>query len=102
MPSRVTDAGAKPHVVLTGNVPQLNVTVCVEPFVGVTVNITVADCPAVIVWEAGVAPTEKSGTGMDCVRTTDMLMAKFTSPAYCAVMEWLPDASAEVANVAVA
>lgn len=61
VPSSVSDGGANMHVTPCGNVPQLSVTICVEPLMGVTVNTMLPDCPAVRLRAAGLAITEKSG-----------------------------------------
>ena len=91
------------HVVIAGSPPQLNVTVCVEPLMGVTVIVICPDWPATMESEEGDALTEKScAPWTTCMNTADVLGANVVSPLYCAVIECEPAASDDVANVAVA
>ncbi len=79
----------------------MNVTVCVDPFAGVTVNPTIPDVPAVTVTEPGTAATLKSAAAFTtCVIAVDVLPVLFPSPPYCAVIECDPTASDDVMNVA--
>jgi hypothetical protein len=76
VPSSVTDAGKNEHAAPAGNPLHMNVTVCVDPFAGVTVSPTIPDVPAVTVTEPGVAATLKSAAAFTvCVNALDVLAA---------------------------
>lgn len=101
MPSSVIEVGRNAQADALGKPLQLKVTVCVEPFCGVTVRATVPDWPATIVSAVGLADTAKSAAAVTvCETAGDVLVAKFESPPYCAVMECEPAASDAVMNVA--
>ena len=75
-PSNVIDVGTNAHADAPGRFPQLNVTVCVEPFCGVTVSATLPLCPATTVSAMGFAETVKSPAAFTvCVTTADVLPA---------------------------
>lgn len=57
----VTVCGKKLHDAPVGNPEQLNETVELNPYSGVTATVVVPLCPAVSVNEFGVATIEKSG-----------------------------------------
>jgi len=76
VPSSVIDIGTNAQADALGRPLQLKLTVCVEPFCGVTVNATVPDCPATIVRLPGLAETLKSAAAFTvCVTTGDVLVA---------------------------
>jgi hypothetical protein len=101
VPSSVTDGGTNPHIDPAGKPVQLNVTVCVDPFAGVTVNPTIPAFPAVTETAPGIAAKLKSAAAFTtCVIAGDVLPVLFPSPAYCAVIEWDPTASDDVIKVA--
>jgi hypothetical protein len=60
-PEPVTDAGLNEAVAPVGKPLALRFTVDVKPFRAPTVTVYVVVPPAVTVWEAGLAPMEKSG-----------------------------------------
>jgi len=73
VPSSVTEGGTNVQLECAGRPVQLKLTVCFEPNSGVTVNVTMADWPALMVCEEGVALTEKSGALMVSVTTAEVL-----------------------------
>lgn len=81
VPSSVTDGGMNEHAAPAGNPVQLNVTACVDPFAGVTVNPTIPAFPAVTVTAPGVAATLKSTAAFTtCVIAVEVLPILFPSP----------------------
>jgi hypothetical protein len=77
VPSSVTDGGTNAHAAPAGNPVQLNITVCVDPFAGVTVKPTMPEVPAATVTDPGVATTLKSPTAAftTCVTAGDAALA---------------------------
>lgn len=76
MPSSVVDIGANEQIDAFGRLPHVKLTLCVEPFSGVTVNVTLPDWPATIVNAFGIAETLKSAPALTtCVTTGDVLAA---------------------------
>jgi hypothetical protein len=104
-PSRVTDAGVNAHAAFAGNPEHAKVTVCVDPFTGVNVNVTgPALFPAATLTVAGEAALIVNDAGPPaftvCVNAADVLPANVASPPYCAVIAYVPALTNKVANVA--
>jgi hypothetical protein len=82
--------------------PSLNVTVpvAVPGAVEVTVAVKVTDCPKSDGLADDTIAVAVAGKLTACVTVFDVLAAKLASPAYAAAIEWLPDVSVAVVNVA--
>ena len=79
--------------------PSLNVTVPVAP--AVTVAVKVTEFPKVEGSSELVRLVALAARFTVCVSAADVLLLKFESPPYTAVMLWLPPVRAAVENVAV-
>jgi hypothetical protein len=75
----VTEAELKAHVARLGSPPQAKLTALLNPPAGVTVRVNVADCPGVMVAEAGDAATEKPGATTVTCNGADTLPRLFGS-----------------------
>ena len=102
-PVGVTVEGLKLHDNPVGRPEQVKLTALLNPLVGVTVSVDVAGAELLSVPLAGLMESEKSGPGAEMATLTafDVEALKLLSPAYWAVMEWLPIASEEVERVAI-
>jgi hypothetical protein len=81
--------------------PSLNVTVPVGvPAVDVTVAVNVTDCPNVDGFSAEVSAVAVAALLTTCETALDVLILKFESPPYSAVMECVPAVRADVLSAA--
>jgi hypothetical protein len=95
-----SDGVPKLQVKYAGSVPQAKFTAPVKPPCGVTVKVTVPECPNGIVRLAGSTVAVNPGTTTVSVRGADVLPVKFASPPYVAVMVSVPAVLKDVVSVA--
>jgi hypothetical protein len=105
VPFSVAEVGLKMQVAFAGNPLQPNVTVCVEPFCGVTVNVNgdvVPPAATLILLTDGPLIVKVGVVALTvCVSAgVEVLPLKFPSPLYCTVIESEPCGKADVINVA--
>ena len=83
VPPSVRGAG-RAHEAFAGKPEQVNVTVCVEPFTGVTVRLIVPGCSAFTVKAVLAGDSVKSAAVpfTVCVIAAEVLGAKFVLPPY--------------------
>ena len=100
----VPEVGLNEHVAPVGRPEQLYVMVSRNgPEAVLIVMFVTVNCPGSAVGGSSTEPeNEKSCSLTTCVSTEDLLPALFWSPAYTAVMEWLPADKPDVVKVVVA
>jgi hypothetical protein len=101
-PFGVTECGSNSQSIPSGTFVHENCTVWLKPFAGVTVTTAIPACDGVTVTLEGVAESVKLPVAAVMLIDTavEVDIAKFASPPYCAVIECMPAANVEVANVA--
>jgi len=97
-PEGVTVAGLKPQLTPVGNPEHAKLTAALNPLLGVTVTVAVADEDPVSDPLPGLTDTAKSGVGALMVTVTglDVDAAKPVAPAYWAAIVCVPTARLDV------
>ena len=103
VPFTVRDDGEKLHAAPVGNPEHANVTVPVNPPLGVIVSVDAAVTPGPTEPAGGLAAMAKSADTAFTARLTalEVLLAKVGSPLYCAVSKCVPSDSVATAMEAV-
>jgi hypothetical protein len=100
-PFGVTECGSNSQSMASGKFEHENCTAWLKPFVGVTVTTVIPGCAAVTVTFDGATERVKFPAAVILIGTAlDVDAAKFASPPYFAVIEWVPAAKVVVAKFA--
>lgn len=97
-----TDEGEKLHAAPAGAPEHAKATAPLNPPLGVSVTLTVADAPAATEPTVGANAIAKSGLAPDTVTLTaaELLPANAESPPYSAINDWVPAVNEAVVMVA--